>query len=240
MKLKIFIIIVLLFLFHCLKFKENPLDPTTPLGYYLTYILNKDQNKDSSNDSSASSYVLDKIIMFKTSSTYDGDLDTNNDGNARPEIDAICATEFNTIKSTYPGNYEYMQHIRAFISINSTDQIANFPSLYGVPTNVPILGPDPSNPYRLIANDWNDLWTEDSGGIYIKNSLNDAIGLSFSWWSGSYADGTLNSDNCQNWSNNSNSYNGAIGEPSSTNAYWINYSTSNSCDSLSNLLCIAW
>ncbi|GIX41258.1 MAG: hypothetical protein KatS3mg129_0991 [Leptospiraceae bacterium] len=45
-KIKLFsFLFILMFFANCIKFKENPLDPTTPLGFYLTFLWNKNITK---------------------------------------------------------------------------------------------------------------------------------------------------------------------------------------------------
>jgi hypothetical protein len=222
----ILILLTTFLLFNCVKFKENPLDPTTPTGFLLSLNL---------------SYTPDKILLFPTTNPSNGNI-KGSYSTAREAIDTICRNEFNNIKATYPGNYEYMQNVRGFISIDATDYLSNYPNLYNVPTNVPIMGPDPNNQNRLVANNWADLWLPDESQNYIRNTLQVAIGLSGSWWSGSNESGTYQlNKTCDGWTINNNNgvHYGIYGDPDIKDLYWIN-SDSNSCEALYYLLCIAW
>jgi len=233
--LAILILLTTFLLFNCVKFKENPLDPTTPTGFLLSLNLG---------------YTPDKILLFPTTQggsnndgKYDGDIKGNYYSTAREAIDTICRNEFdNVIRVNYAGNYDYMQHVRGFISIDGADSISNYPTLYNVPTNVPIMGPDndPNNPNRLVAYDWADLLSDDGNGNYIKNKLQDAIGLNGSWWSGSNESGIFQSGKtCNGWTNGSNTYIGLYGDFYSLNQNWI-VSYTLPCNNTINLLCIAW
>ncbi|GIX42073.1 MAG: hypothetical protein KatS3mg129_1806 [Leptospiraceae bacterium] len=72
MKLKHIILGIFIYSFFicCLKFKENPLDPTTPLGFYLTFILNNQSQKEYLIGTDTKNlFVIDletKTIYFKT------------------------------------------------------------------------------------------------------------------------------------------------------------------------------
>jgi hypothetical protein len=231
--LAILILLCTFLLLNCVKFKENPLDPTTPTGFLLSLNL---------------SYTPDKILLFPTTQSgpdsngrYNGNI-KGTYNSAREAIDTICRNEFNNVKATYPGYYEYMKNVRGFISIDATDYLSNYPNLYNVPTNVPIMGPDPNNANRRVAYDWADLWSNDGGGNYIRNELSNAIGLSGSWWSGSNESGVFQlSKTCNGWtSDNSGNY-GLFGDQDIKELYWINRNT-NSCDYhiFNYLLCIAW
>jgi hypothetical protein len=229
--LAILILLCTFLLLNCVKFKENPLDPTTPTGFLLSLNL---------------SYTPDKILLFPTTQggpNSDGRYNGNIKGtynSAREGIDTICRNEFNNVKASNPGNYEYMQNVRGFISIDETDYLSNYPNLYNVPTNVPIMGPNPDNQYRLVANNWADLWTADQSQNYIRNKLYDAIGLSDPWWSGSDEYGQLYIDNnCDGWTKATTGYNGYTGSNSQQDINWIN-NDSLSCSNAYNLLCIAW
>lgn len=223
MKAKLYFYIFLIFL-YCIRFEESPDDPTTlegALKHSFYYIMK--------NLSYTPLYTPDKIILYHTGSTYTGDLDFDNDGNARNDIDNLC-------RSFLPSQYQYMANVKGFISINSTDQISNFPTLYNVPTDLPILGPDPNNPNRLVANNWADLWDFEGSG-YIRNTLQVAIGLTWYWWSGSDSSGNSTSNHCANWTSNVGY--GQYGQNTYLDGMWITGSPM-SCDSFNYLLCIAW
>jgi hypothetical protein len=224
----ILILLTTFLLFSCVKFKENPLDPTTPTGFLLSLSL---------------SYTPDKILLFPTTNKFNGNI-KGNYSTAREGIDTICRNEFNNVKATYPGYYEYMQNVRGFISIDENDYLSNYPNLYNVPTNVPIMGPNPNNTNRLVANNWADLWKADESQNYIQNTLEDAIGLNSGWWSGSDENGNIAPDpygyHCNHWtSDNSSGVYGMYGSNDARDGSWINPSGI-SCNATNFLLCIAW
>lgn len=217
-------LILFFIIINCIRYKESLDDPMTKEGaikHYYSYILNNNQEKNS--------YTIDKIIMYRTNIMYDGNLDGTGPGTVRQDVDTICRNDL-------PTEYNFMQNVRAFISINETDQISSFPSLYGVPTNVPILGPDSNNPNRMIGNNWNDLLDNT-----IQNTLENAIGgTNWYWWSGSNSDGSFPiaaNNSCSNWTTNSSDY-GNEGY-SNTTTNWI-YTGYYACNVQLFLLCISW
>jgi hypothetical protein len=255
-------------LFNCVKFKENPLDPTTPTGFLLNFIENQNndqgnnqnQNNDQGNNQNQNNdqgsnqnqgYTPDKILLFPTTQggidnygRYNGNI-KGSYSSAREAIDTICRNEFNNvIRVTYAG-YDNIQNVRGFISIDATDYLSNYPNLYNVPTNVPIMGPDndPNNPNRLVAENWADLWLPDESQNYIQNTLGDAIGLNSAWWSGSDENGNIAPDpygyHCNNWTSDNSGFYGIYGSYIETDGLWINLSGV-SCNATYFLLCIAW
>ncbi len=230
--LYISIVWVLLFTFHCIQFKEHPLDPTTLQGQLLQNILKY-----------FNSYVPTFILMYHSSGYYNGDIKSYvpSASTTRDAVDTICS---DTLASLYP-EYSYLNNKKGFISIDGADQISSMPYNFSVPTNVPILGPDPGNPNRLVANNWNDLWDEDDATTHyvIRNTLELAIGLTGDWWSGSDQYGNVSSYRClsgsQGWT--STSGNGEKGIYASKNYDWIAYGTGNCNGTFPNyIICIAW
>jgi hypothetical protein len=257
--LTILILLSTFLLLNCVKFKENPLDPTTPTGFLLNFIENQnndqESNQNQNNDQGSNQnqgYTPDKILLFPTTQggpddngKYQGNI-KGTYNSAREAIDTICRDEFNNvIRLTYAGNYDYIEHIHGFISIDATDSISNYPNLYNVPTNAPIMGPNPNNPARLVAENWADLWTADQSQNYIQNTLQNAIGLTTYWWSGSNINGSLNSNNCNGWTSivSGGTIQGMIGFHDYINEYWIFVGSIGSgpdCNNPNRLVCIAW
>jgi hypothetical protein len=81
--------------------------------------------------------------------------------------------------------------VRAFISYNGADYIANMPANFGIPTNAPIfgaLGP-------LLANDWADLIDGS-----VLTTMGSATGVSNYYWTACGNNtGTYSGSNCVNW-----------------------------------------
>ena len=121
-------------------------------------------------------------------------------------------------------------HYRAFLSVNTTDEIRDMPSNYGVPTTVPVI----SNSSALLAHSWYDLLdgtiinTLQAAGVYLSGPLD--------WWSGSTSAGALSSS-CAGWTNGL--LPATYGRVDQTGTTWINLATA-VCSAQSNLLCIAY
>ena len=152
---------------------------------------------------------------------YEGGTSTGNIG-PRATADAICTAGI-------PSGFS---NARAFIGYSAADSIANMPSNYGIPTNVPIQ----SVTSVVIANDWADL-TDGT----IATSLNGA-GLSGSqWWSGaedasgSFIDGVT--VNCLEWT--SNLLTGVPGFFNDPGIYWIRAGIG-SCTATRTILCVGY
>ncbi len=142
------------------------------------------------------------IVLFDAG-VYDGNL------GGRAGVDAICQAS-----GKRPAGYA---NVRAFISVNAGDSIANMPGNYGIPTNVPIVGP---NGTELAAN-WADLLDGS-----IAASLQAAgIGGASLWWSGSNPDGslgtTLGSDSCAGWTDNGPSVRALSGDVTQADGRWL-------------------
>lgn len=239
MKTKLYFYIFLLFI-YCIRFEESPDDPSTLQGalkHSFLYNLKKMEDLtlsqgDNQGNSYTPDYTPDKIILY-VAKHGDGNMDIDKDGNARNDVDNIC-------RSFLPSSYQYMSNVKGFISISVQDQISDFPSLYNVPIDLPILGPDPNNPNRLVANNWADLWNDDGNGYIIRNTLQNAIGLTDYWWSGSNVYGEIASENCNNWTSNSSTEgSGRNGSYDKLDSFWI-FTAAPYCDVPFYLLCIAW
>lgn len=220
MKKKLYLYIILFFLF-CIRYEESPDDPTSKEGFLKHYLyIFKITNNDSNT-----SYTPTKIVMYKTQITYQGNLDSNNDGNSRPEVDQIC-------KLDLPSQYNYLKNIRGFLSISTVDQISDYPTNKGVPTNLPIVGPTDI----LIAYNWADLLDGT-----IQNTLDTAIGgfsSIYVWWSGANSDGSVR-ETCTGWQEGISGFIGGSGNVNATDFTWIQWSVT-SCGDYKWLLCIGW
>jgi hypothetical protein len=151
---------------------------------------------------------------------------TKGDFGGRLGADKICREYITVNFPSLPVN-----NMRAFISINAVDQIADFPANFGVPAGVAIMGPTG----KVIADDWLDLTDGD-----IKISLLDAeVGSPLtSWWSGSDSYGIVATDICNSISDSTSS-NGQIGAHNTTDSSWISNGT-RPCNSNQTLICIGW
>ena len=135
------------------------------------------------------------IFTRKTSTTQNGNM------GGRTGVDNICKSIIDTELINMFNNS--CTNIRAFISVSSTDEIRDFPTIYSVPTNVKVR----SENGRLIANNWAGLLASNSGGdpTGILGTLYGLTGfhggeqsVSKLYWTGSNSDGSL-ANNCNGW-----------------------------------------
>lgn len=155
------------------------------------------------------------IYMYSSGTSLTGDF------GGRAKADSEC------IKAL-PENLGFKMNVRAFLSVDASDQISNMPLNFYVPTTEPILGPTG----KPIALNWNDLL---DGTILI--SLGDADVTTSSWWSGSNPDGTVTT-NCNSWTTIV-AVNGYVGSANMKDIFWI-FSASPPCGGGAEILCIAW
>jgi len=163
------------------------------------------------------SLAAGNIMMYTDNVARNGNL------GGRAGADAIC--------KGMAGKPAGFAQYRAFISVSDTDEIRDMPTLYGVPTTDPIVGTG-----GTIANDWADLL---DGNIALE--LETAIGATQHYWTGSNADGSLETNTCSNWTSGSDSIDGAVGDRRETSKSWLRESDlRSSCDSSLALVCIAY
>ena len=158
-----------------------------------------------------------QIVMF-SAGTYDGNL------GGRAGADALCAANAPASLGS-----EYT-HFRAFISVNAGDEIRDMPGNYGVPTDVPIVGPTGT----LIANNWADLLDGT-----ISNSLQAAGVTNGLWLSGAAgAEGSVDSGyTCAGWTSATGS--AMVGTEVETGASWMSIAVT-SCSLNYDLIGIAF
>jgi hypothetical protein len=169
---------------------------------------------------SARTAPLHPIYMFSIDpSTTTGNM------SGRIGADNLCQAKY---ASDYTGLG--CTEVRGFISIDASDQIANMPMNYGVPTNVPILGPGGIP----IANDWADLLD----GVILTTMQGAGVLTALSYWTGSNADGTFYSSvHCSNYTSTMGS--GRIGSATVSNGNWLSDFTT-ACVNIGPILCIGW
>lgn len=168
--------------------------------------------------------LTNTVFLFRTSTTYQGDLAPPATESVRNDIDNLC---MQARLADYPSMP--CLNVRAFISISASDDIAGMPGNFGVPTGRKIVGPTGIT----VAEYWADLL---DGSIAVP--LSDAGVASNPWWSGSLSDGTFDaSDNCSTWM--STSTKGASGKDNKTNADWIAANSPN-CNDSQLVLCLCW
>jgi len=148
------------------------------------------------------------IFTRKTSTTQNGNM------GGRTGVDNICKSIIDTELINMFNNS--CTNIRAFISVSSTDEIRDFPTIYSVPTNVKVR----SENGRLIANNWSGLLASSSGGdpTGILGTLYGLTGfhggeesVTKYYWTGSNSDGS-EAANCNGWTTGADTSSGKVGE----------------------------
>ena len=107
-------------------------------------------------------------------------------------------------------------NVRAFISVSSSDEIRDFPTIYSVPTNVKVR----SQYGMLISNDWSGLLATSSGGTPtgLHGTLTGLAGFhggvgteKREYWTGSNSDGSV-ANTCDGWTDDRDVSSGKVGE----------------------------
>ncbi len=122
---------------------------------------------------------------------------------------------------------------RAFLSFSASDEIRDFPTLYGVPTDRPVTGPN----WNVIADDWADLLDGT-----IDQSLLDAGAQATTnfWYSGSFSDGAVTPYTCSGWTDGTTLFDGRYGSTQLTSGSWIDTGEATCGLNAYHVLCLAW
>ncbi|KIY98904.1 hypothetical protein MNEG_9057 [Monoraphidium neglectum] len=163
--------------------------------------------------------VVPKLVLYRES-------DTTRNGNlgGRSGADALCkASVFKPAGAA---------QARAFLSISTTDQISDFPTLYKVPSNLAV----ESLSGVVLASNFATLLQ----GRIPKSLLDAGVFTGrANWWSGSDAFGMADVANCGGFTSASSTDIGVVGTSIATSASWA-ISTTFDCDTDADLLCIAF
>jgi len=194
-------------------FPENTVIPSG-----ATHFLVFTKNDEDEMPTGISSAIVDKyaIIMYNAG-LHDGNL------GGRTGADSIC--------SSYASKPAGFSEYHAYISINGSDYIANMTTNLNVPTSVPVK----STTGSVIANNWSILVS----GTFLLSTLEGAGVCDNKWWSASQDNGTINSENCLNFSSNSSGQNGRCGA-NNVNAIAYKSDSSQTCNNSFYVLCVAW
>ena len=130
------------------------------------------------------------LYLYYSTSTSTGNI------GGRPGADGICKA------GGGPSDIDYGT-VHAFISINSSSEIRDLPSLYGYDESAPVY-----YGATKIANNYADLL---DGRITQEDGLNDAFLLTSHWWSFSTNSGAIDSNTCSGGTDASMSSRGAKG-----------------------------
>jgi hypothetical protein len=124
----------------------------------------------------------------------------------------------------------------ALISVSSSDAIANFPALYGLPVDRPFA----SRFGLVIADDFADL---------LDGTLDRSLGQAGvipepdMWLTGSNSDGTASANTCQGWTyfGNDSVIRADYGYAADTDYDWITADGTATCLALQyHVLCVTW
>jgi hypothetical protein len=153
----------------------------------------------------------------------------------RPGLDAICAAKKLTLALPQTQS-------RAYITVSATDEILTMPARYGIPTNVPVVGPTGIQ----LGFTWSSLIGEGGFGGQLLVSLVDADVLpddALRWLSGSAPNGAFEPNHtCNGWTFGmaDATIKARVGLPSATDKIWMS-DVEASCDAAgSHVLCVAY
>ncbi len=195
-------------------------------NYNLLNRLENPGSGDSANGGQNSGITV-ILYLFPTSTSMAGNL-KGAYATAREGADQQCIGSRAAL--TFPDNR--CNQVRAFISLSSTDSIANMPGNYGIPTNQSINAP---NNFTL-ASDWNTLIAGSSGNSLAPNVMPAAT----AWWSFSEPGGTYDTvKNCSGGGDGSSGPLGSFADSSATGAAWLANNSQN-CDITAFLVCICF
>lgn len=131
----------------------------------------------------------------------------------------------------------YANH-HALLAYSVADNIANMPTNFGVPTNLPIKSPNGT----LIANNWTDLL--DGNIATTLNAAGVFINPGTYWWSGvEDASGTSIdgvTQDCNEWTSSLISDAGNYGSCDFANSTWMDGSSGAACNQMLSILCVAY
>jgi hypothetical protein len=167
----------------------------------------------------AALYLRKRVVLFAYQTLVSGGL------GGRAGADATCQAA-----TTRPAG---LVQARAFLSVDASDAIKDFPTKYGVPVNLPV----ESGGGIVVAGNWTELL-----GGSIRVSLSSAGVTNTYWWSGSSQDGSTatNTNNCVGWTSSNAADTGSTGGASHTDSSWIQYPGKFVCSSNWALVCIAF
>ncbi len=172
---------------------------------YTTSPDGKDQDCDGTVDESGNIYYI-----YRTSALYNGNL------GSRSGADSKCNSDSN--KPT-----DIVGNAWAFLSINSNDEVVDFPSTKSLLPELPFYWKNGASTLYMAQNFADIL----DGSI--ANTAESAGYSSGGAWTGSNSNGTLRSDNCNGFTDSSNYYgSGGVSYANDLLYYWQNWYCTNS------------
>ncbi len=183
----------------------NNLAPSS--AYYFNVIVRDSLGNMSVYTTENITTLVRPVLLIETTSVFNGNLGGRSGADAK-------------VQSAYNASYSGFNctNVRCFISTGAADEIRDMPTIYSVPTDVPVYSPNGTK----IANNWSQLMY-GGGAANILSSLSGAGLSSGSWWSGSLGDGSLGYQHCNGHTDTSpgtigSSYSTTIAE---TTGNWI-------------------
>jgi PKD repeat protein len=173
-----------------------------------------------------------QITMF-SAGRFNGNL-KKSEADGRAGADALCL-------AAKPADL-VASNVRAFISVNTDDEIRDMPANYGVPTTIPVVGPTDIQ----IADDWADLFDHSTDSLL---STLRAAGITPNtvenhWWSGANTQGALSdaARTCGQWTRDNTGVQskGEAGSELSTGGSWLQTGSGISCNQFRELVCVAY
>lgn len=120
----------------------------------------------------------------------------------------------------------------AFLSYNASDQILDFPTIYGFAP----LSPVTSKTFVLLRSSWSSLIPTTGIDTTLFNSgvIPDSA---YSWFSGTQTSGVVSSSTCNEWTDNTIGFSGTVGSSVSLGSAWLNTGGS-VCSNEQYLVCL--
>ena len=155
---------------------------------------------------------------------YSGALMQDGGIGGRSGADAFCEAESLSVSCNSR---------RGFLSVSSTDEIADMPTNYYLPTDREVR----SVSGTTLATSWSDLLDGTISATLSAGGVADGI-----WMSGSNSDGTVYTGfNCNGFTDSTSSYGLARGSYLNTNSGWITSGTVASCANVwTRVVCACW
>jgi hypothetical protein len=139
-------------------------------------------------------------------------------------------------------------NVISLISVDSSDEIRDMASNYGIPTNRKIRGRNG----MYLGGGWDNITGGTGGTSYLDYGLIGGVpelfiesGVYHNYWTGSNTDASVSSNSCNGWTSNASSVSGGVGNPqyqpynTSSGRKFI-YNADNACNIKFRLLCACY
>jgi hypothetical protein len=166
----------------------------------------------------AARYLRVRVVLYRESSTT-----RNGNLGGRSGADALCRASINR-----PAG---LVQVHAFLSISSSDQIADFPTLYGVPSGQAI----ESLGGAVLARNFTSML----GSLSLSVLATGVLPTVSAFWSGTTTGGLVSTNTCSGFTSASSSRLGQVGISTLTDNGWLG-SSQNNCLLPISFLCIAY